>query len=41
MDRLKITVREVNEEDLKSRNLDKKMTGVVITEISNQPLQIF
>ena len=36
IDRLKITVREINEEDLKSRNLDKKMTGVVITEISNR-----
>jgi len=36
---LKITVREVNEKDISSRNLNKKTTGVVITEIrSRSPL---
>ena len=33
---LKITVREINEKDISSRNLDKKIKGVVITEISNR-----
>jgi len=33
---LKITVREINEKDISSRNLDKKTKGVVITEISNR-----
>ena len=33
---LKITVREINEQDISSRNLNKKIKGVVITEISNR-----
>ena len=33
---LKITVREVNEQDISSRKLNKKTTGVVITDISNR-----
>ncbi len=33
---LKITVREINDEDILSRKLDKKITGVVITDISNR-----
>ena len=33
---LKITVREINDKDLSSRNLDKKITGVVITNISSR-----
>ncbi len=33
---LKITVREINDQDISSRNLDKKITGVVITDISNR-----
>ena len=33
---LKITVRELNKNDITSRNLDKKTTGAVITEISNR-----
>ena len=33
---LKIVVREINDQDISSRNLDKKTKGVVITEISNQ-----
>jgi len=33
---LKITVREINDQDISSRNLNKKTTGVVITEISNR-----
>ena len=36
---LKISVREVNDKDISSRNLNKKTTGVVITEIrSRSPL---
>ena len=33
---LKITVREINNQDISSRNLDKKLKGVVITDISNR-----
>jgi len=33
---LKINVRELNNQDISSRNLDKKTKGVVITDISNQ-----
>ena len=33
---LKIVVRNINPQDISSRNLDKKITGVVITEISNR-----
>lgn len=33
---LKIAVREINNEDISSRNLDKKTKGVVITEISTR-----
>jgi serine protease Do len=33
---LKISVREINEEDISSRNLDKKTKGVVITNIENK-----
>ena len=33
---LKIAVREINDEDISSRNLDKKTKGVVITEISTR-----
>lgn len=33
---LKITVREITGEDINSRNLDKKTTGVVIVNIANQ-----
>ncbi len=33
---LKITVREINDQDRTSRKLNKKTTGVVITEISNR-----
>ena len=33
---LKIAVRDLNNEDIKKRNLNKKTKGVVITEISNR-----
>jgi len=33
---LKIAVREINDQDISSRNLDKKIKGVVITEISTR-----
>ena len=33
---LKINVRELNNQDISSRNLDKKTKGVVITDISNE-----
>ena len=33
---LKITVRELNDKDISSRNLDKKTTGVVITAMSSR-----
>jgi len=33
---LKITVREITDEDINSRNLDKKTTGVVIVNIANR-----
>ena len=33
---LKIVVREINDQDISSRNLDKKTKGVVITEISTR-----
>ena len=33
---LKIAVREINDKDISSRNLDKKTKGVVITDISNR-----
>ena len=35
IEKLKITVRDINETDLNSRDLDKKTTGSVITEISS------
>ena len=36
IDKLKIAVRDINSEDITSRNLNKKTSGVVITEISNR-----
>ena len=36
IDKLKIAVRDVNSEDITSRNLNKKTSGVVITEISSR-----
>ena len=36
IERLKIAVRDLTQEDISSRNLDNKTTGVVITEISNR-----
>ncbi len=33
---LKIAVRDISDKDISSRNLDKKLKGVVITEISNR-----
>ncbi len=36
VDSLKITVREITDEDISSRNLEKKITGVLITDISSQ-----
>ena len=33
---LKIAVREITDQDISSRNLNKKTTGVVITDISNR-----
>ena len=33
---LKIAVREITDEDISSRNLNKKTTGVVITDISSR-----
>ena len=33
---LKIAVRDLNEKDVRTRNLNKKTKGVVITEISNR-----
>ena len=33
---LKIAVREITNEDISSRNLNKKTTGVIITDISNR-----
>ena len=33
---LKIAVREINNEDISSRNLDKRTKGVVITDIANR-----
>jgi serine protease Do len=33
---LKITVRDLNEQDIKKRNLTKKMTGAVVSEILNK-----
>ena len=33
---LKITVREIENEDISSRNLDKKTSGVIITNILNR-----
>ena len=36
IDKLKIAVRDINSEDVTSRNLNKKTSGVVITEISNR-----
>ena len=36
IENLKINVRELNNQDISSRNLDKKTKGVVITDISNQ-----
>jgi len=33
---LKITVREITDEDINTRNLDKKTTGVLIVNIANQ-----
>ena len=36
IDTLKIAVREISDQDLSSRNLNKKTKGVVITDISNR-----
>ena len=36
IEKLKITVREMNDQDRSSRNLDKKTKGVVITDIANR-----
>ncbi len=36
IEKLKIAVRDITEEDISSRNLSKKTEGVVITEISNR-----
>ena len=36
IERLKIAVRDITDEDITSRNLNKKTLGVVITEISNR-----
>ena len=36
VDSLKITVREITDEDISSRNLEKKITGVLITDISSR-----
>ena len=36
IERLKIAVRDITDEDISSRNLSKKTSGVVITEISNR-----
>ena len=36
INKLKIAVRDINIEDITSRNLNKKTSGVVITEISNR-----
>ena len=36
IEKLKIAVRDINEEDISSRKLNKKTSGVVITEISNR-----
>ena len=36
IDSLKIAVREINDQDISSRNLNKKTKGVVITDISNR-----
>ena len=36
IEKLKIAVRELSEEDIISRNLSKKTSGVVITEISSR-----
>ena len=36
IERLKIAVRDLTQEDISSRNLDKKTIGVIITEISNR-----
>ena len=36
IEKLKITVREITNEDISSRNLNKKTSGVVITEISSR-----
>ena len=33
---LKIAVREITDQDISSRNLNKKTTGVVITDISSR-----
>ena len=36
IEKLKIAVRDINEVDISSRNLNKKTSGVVITEISSE-----
>ncbi len=36
IEKLKIVVREINDKDISSRNLEKKLTGVIITEILNR-----
>ena len=36
IEKLKIAVRDITQEDISSRNLNKKTSGVVITEISNR-----
>ena len=36
IEKLKIAVRDITNEDISSRNLNKKTTGAIITEISNR-----
>ena len=36
IEKLKIAVRDITNEDISSRNLNKKTSGVIITEISNR-----
>ena len=36
IEKLRITVRDITDEDISSRNLNKKTSGVVITEIFNR-----
>ena len=36
IEKLKIAVRDITDEDISRRNLNKKTTGVVVTEISSR-----